>query len=582
MPVTHPPRGRYVLRGRVVTMGPAGVLDDGAVLVDDGTIVDVVPAAELPAGDHGPTIRTGGTIFPGLIELHNHLSYNAMPLWDVPKPYTNNGQWRGIEPYTRRITKPSQVLGQTDGAAQALVRYTEGRALLGGTTCSQGVTLANAGGLTKFYAGLLRNPEAPDDERLPVAGTNIANPDNGGARRLPRQAERQLVLPAAPVARAPDATARGWFHRLQIDGDEWAVNERLCAIHCTALDASDLAVLADRGAAMVWSPLSNYLLYGRTADIVAAKQSGIPMCLGSDWAPSGSKNLLGELKVASLASTELGGVFSARELVEMVTINPARALKWDHLVGSIEPGKLADLVVLDGHDGDPFEQLVRARESSVALVVDRRRAAGRPAQPDAPVLGHLAHRRRLDRRDPDRTFGPPAVPRAGRRPARRPAAQHRRRHAALGDGPPARARRRGRQRARHGRRRHRRRPRHVRRRHGGERRHVPRRPRLRGRGHGRLDRRPRVRHGRRAVRVLGHRPDRARPAHRRRRPPAPAHAHQGAATCPSSSSAGSPRCTARPSPCRTRRRSSSTPGPPASSCGRRRSTCRACSPRPVS
>ena len=61
-----------------------------------------------------------------------------MPLWDVPKPYTNNGQWRGIEPYTRRITKPSQVLGQTDGVAQALVRYTEGRALLGGTTCSQG------------------------------------------------------------------------------------------------------------------------------------------------------------------------------------------------------------------------------------------------------------------------------------------------------------------------------------------------------------------------------------------------------------------------------------------------------------
>ena len=368
MPVTHPPRGRYVLRGRVVTMGPAGVLDDGALLVDAGTIVDVVSAAELPGGDHGPTIRTGGTIFPGLIELHNHLSYNAMPLWDVPKPYTNNGQWRGIEPYTRRITKPSQVLGQTDGAAQALVRYTEGRALLGGTTCSQGVTLANAGGLTKFYAGLLRNPEAPDDDRLPIAGTNIANPENGGARGyLDKLSANSCYL--QHLSEGTDPTARGWFHRLRIDGDEWAVNERLCAIHCTALDATDLAVLAERGAAMVWSPLSNYLLYGRTADIVAAKQSAIPMCLGSDWAPSGSKNLLGELKVASLASTELGGVFSARDLAEMVTINPARALKWDHLVGSIEAGKLADLVVLDDRDGDPFEQLVRARESSVALVV---------------------------------------------------------------------------------------------------------------------------------------------------------------------------------------------------------------------
>ena len=193
---------------------------------------------------------------------------------------------------------------------------------------------------------------------------------------------------------------------MQIDGDEWAVNDRLCAIHCTALDAADLAVLADRGASMVWSPLSNYLLYGRTADIVAAKQAGIPMCLGSDWAPSGSKNLLGELKVAALASAEHGGVFTARELAEMVTINPAKALKWDHLVGSIEPGKLADLVVLDGHDGDPFDQLV-AREGELRRPRrHRRRAAGRSARPDAAVLGQLAHRSRLDRRDHRRPLRP--------------------------------------------------------------------------------------------------------------------------------------------------------------------------------
>ena len=368
MPITHPSRDRYVLRGRVVTMGPAGVLDDGAVVVEAGTITAVAPAAEVTGRDHGPVIRTGGTILPGLIELHNHLSYNAMPLWDVPKPYTNNGQWRGIEPYTRRITKPAQVLGQIDGVAQALVRYTEARALLGGTTCSQGVTLANAGGLTKFYAGLMRNPEAPDDDRLPVAGTNIANPTTGGARKF-RDTLAASSCYLQHLSEGTDATARGWFHRLRIDGDDWAVSDRLCAIHCTALDADDLAVLASRGSSMVWSPLSNYLLYGGTADIVAAKQAGILMCLGSDWAPSGTKNLLGELKVASLTSAEHGDVFSSRELVEMVTTNPAKVLKWDHLVGSLEPGKLADLVVVDGRDGDPFDQLIEARETSISLVV---------------------------------------------------------------------------------------------------------------------------------------------------------------------------------------------------------------------
>jgi 5-methylthioadenosine/S-adenosylhomocysteine deaminase len=199
----HAPKGRYVLAGRIVTMGPADVIDDGAVYVNEGTIEHVLPRTAGGPVEYldAPRIRTGGTIYPGFIELHNHLSYNAMPLWEVPQRYTNNGQWRGIDPYTRRITKPSQVLGQTEGAAQALVRFGECRALLGGTTCSQGVTLASANGITKLYTGLLRNPERPDDDRLPAAQANIANPDTGGASAYPAEAGGQQVLPAAPLRR---------------------------------------------------------------------------------------------------------------------------------------------------------------------------------------------------------------------------------------------------------------------------------------------------------------------------------------------------------------------------------------------
>ena len=43
------------------------------------------------------------------------------------------------------------------------------------------------------------------------------------------------------------------------------------------------------GGRMVWSPFSNLLLYGRTADIARAKQEGVLMALGSDWSPTGSK-----------------------------------------------------------------------------------------------------------------------------------------------------------------------------------------------------------------------------------------------------------------------------------------------------
>ncbi len=120
---------------------------------------------------------------------------------------------------------------------------------------------------------------------------------------------------------------------------------------------------------MVWSPLSNYLLYGDTADIGAAAASGIKIGLGSDWAPSGSKSLLGELKVAWLASQNAGGVFSAEELVRMVTINAAEILGWEAHLGTLEPGKRADIIAVDGKTGDPFMQLINARDASLTLVL---------------------------------------------------------------------------------------------------------------------------------------------------------------------------------------------------------------------
>jgi hypothetical protein len=169
-----------------------------------------------------PKVATGGTIFPGLIELHNHLSYNAMPLWEVPTQYSNNGQWRGGEDYSRRITKPSQVLGQSPGVLQALVRYVECRALLGGATTTQGITLANASSLTKHFKGVVRNVESPGDQDLPAANTNIANPDVGGAGDLSDEAERpEGRLPPAPLGGhrfdrpwlVPSPEAREWLVR---------------------------------------------------------------------------------------------------------------------------------------------------------------------------------------------------------------------------------------------------------------------------------------------------------------------------------------------------------------------------------
>src|SRR5687767_13290497 len=112
MPVLN----RYILRGRIVTMNAtAEVLPSGVLYVDGGRIAAVQPAGapQLSGWRDVPRIATRGTIYPGLIDLHNHLCYNVLPLWSVPRRYTNRNQWGGAgnPDYRKIISGPMTVLG---------------------------------------------------------------------------------------------------------------------------------------------------------------------------------------------------------------------------------------------------------------------------------------------------------------------------------------------------------------------------------------------------------------------------------------------------------------------------------------
>ena len=362
---------RTIYEGRVVTMnGRSDVHDPGRVYVDGTTIVAVRPAAKpAPDGwDDARLVRTGDTIYPGLIELHNHLSYNALPLWQTPQRFTNRGQWMRHRDYRRFVSGPASVLGRTGGFLEAVVRYVEAKCLLGGVTTSQGIALASNMGIRRYYKGLVRNVEDTDDDALPAAATRVADVEAGSARAFLKTLNRSSSL-LLHLAEGVDKPAREHFKSLRIGTDEWAITPSLCGIHCAGLTGRDYQIFRARGGSMVWSPLSNLLLYGGTADIERARAENLPVALGSDWSPSGSKNLLAEMKVAWLVSEARGGVFTPRELVAMATVNPARMLKWDAAVGSLEPGKRADMVVVDGRSGDPYEHLLKARESAITLVV---------------------------------------------------------------------------------------------------------------------------------------------------------------------------------------------------------------------
>jgi 5-methylthioadenosine/S-adenosylhomocysteine deaminase len=367
-PLTGPP---IALEGRVVLMDPSfQVVNDGIVYISNGEIVAVrernQPAP--PEFSSVPTVNTGGTLYPGLIELHNHLSYNALKLWNVPQAYPNRDRWGGTAQYRKWISGPMTVIGKTPRLLPALVRYVECKCLLSGVTTTQGIQLASNMGVRRFYRGLVRNVEQTNEADLPEAAARIADIEARDASLFLARLQKQSCF-LLHLAEGIDTRARAHFLALHLKNDEWAITPHLAGIHCAGLEAEDFDVLAHHGGAMIWSPMSNLLLYGKTANIKAAKTSGVRLGIGSDWSPTGSKNLLGELKVARLSSDAAGDILSDRELVTMATSGAASILDWDNELGSLEAGKRADILVIEGQAGDPYEALIRAKETGVQLVV---------------------------------------------------------------------------------------------------------------------------------------------------------------------------------------------------------------------
>jgi cytosine/adenosine deaminase-related metal-dependent hydrolase len=362
---------RRAYRGRIVRMDEQfSIVQSGVIWTDGNVIASVTDAgAAPPAGfEHVAPLETNGTIYPGLIELHNHLAYNILPLWNVPEKYPHRGVWIDSDEYKATVSGPMKVVTEVDGITAAIARYTESKCLLGGTTTSQGITLSGHSQMKRLYRGVVRNVENPLDDDLPGARTKIGDVSATSVEAFFQDLKESSCM-LLHLSEGLGEDARKHFLSLRLPNTNgWAITNALAGIHSAALERQDLDRMAAAGASMVWSPLSNLMLYGGTADMAAAKASGITVALGPDWGPSGSKNALHELKVARAVSAVAGGLFTDRELVAMVTRHPAQILKWPRL-GSIEVGKYVDLTVLDGADGDVYSKLVDATESDIAMVV---------------------------------------------------------------------------------------------------------------------------------------------------------------------------------------------------------------------
>ncbi len=381
--------GTLVLRGDVVTMNDrADVLRDARVVITGDRITAIVAAGDpLPGGAaQAPVVLVDGYIFPGLIDAHNHLEYDMIPMWDVPVLYEDMYEWMGSDIYEREIKYPKRLLSDPSylGMQAEIGKYAEVKAISGGTTSIQG-SPANGG----YTTHLVRNIEFANfgsADRIMQRSIGIMDPSwqaNKAPELRQKIADGKVDAWLVHLAEGTNEDSRREFDVLETIG---LAVPQTAIIHGLALGDRELTKMGRIGMKLIASPLDNYLLYGRTADLPLAARRGVLISLGSDWSPFGSKNLLTELKVAAeLNQAAWGSAFTRLELVRMVTTNPARTLGLETKIGKIAAGFFADLLVLASSDQDPYRALIEATEAQIDLVV----IGGEPYYGDASVLQQL-------------------------------------------------------------------------------------------------------------------------------------------------------------------------------------------------
>ena len=158
-------------------------------------------------------------------------------------------------------------------------------------------------------------------------------------------------------------------------------------VHCIGFSDDDIKKVAKAEASISWCGFSNMFMFNVTAKIRKMLKAGVNVTIGTDSSASGSANFLDEIKYDRKLYQDLYGEdLSPKIIFEMATINAAKAFWMDDRVGSLEIGKLADILVLKARKDDPYENLVSASMEDIELLV----LAGNPIYGELRFLDIVA------------------------------------------------------------------------------------------------------------------------------------------------------------------------------------------------
>jgi len=356
--------------GRILT--PTGIVTGEMLVSSDGIIRYIGPdSSGFPESETATRLVCAhGLAVPGLIDAWRHLQYAGLvPAETAGERYEHRHNWRTGSGGHTEITFSATNLPRRDEVAL----------IVSGTT-------SVGGPVSGTVSGMVRNLTTADDSEALLGLTERAISDSfpldDSSGFMTTDPTAYPGYPSDPddvdcsvysaiVGEGVNPEARCEFLAVTGSGATGVdiLSPRTSIVHGTALLPQDFQNMAQSGTTLIWTPRSDLYLYGNTASVTAAAALGCNIALASTWTLTGSPNLLEELKTARFFNREyLDGYFSDGEILEMATRNAALAFHVEDRIGALEPGKIADFVVLDTREHSDLEAVFQAELADIAVV----------------------------------------------------------------------------------------------------------------------------------------------------------------------------------------------------------------------
>ena len=373
---------------------------EGAVSVRDGRIVSVGAA---PPDKHDTTIDAGGAyLLPGFIQTHIHLCQTLFRGYADDMPLL---EW------LRRRVWPMEA-AHTPATLRASARLGAAELLMTGTTTAltmetvhdtdvvfealEGIGLRAVVGKCMMDSDqevpkrLQEQTRASIDESVALRkrwdGRANGRLHAAFAPRFAVSCSRELLEAVADLSTRDRVIVHthasenrdevevvrrlsGGFSNLEYLADTGLATPHLCTAHCVWVTESEQALLAERDVKVMHCPSSNLKLGSGLAPVAEMRARGISVSLGADGAACNNRlDMFEEMRLAATLQSvrKQPGALTARDAVWMATREGARALALEREIGSVEPGKRADLILVSrdrthqSPDADPWSTIVYA------------------------------------------------------------------------------------------------------------------------------------------------------------------------------------------------------------------------------